>query len=171
MALYTGIRIGEICALKWKDINFKNNTIIINKTLQRIYIKEQNKNTSKIIISSPKTKNGMREIPISKQITKYLLNIKTDDNDYIITGTIKYIEPRSYRTYFNKLLNKLNIRKVNFHVLRNTFATNCIIAGIDCKTVSELLGHSSVNITLNLYVHPKIEEKMKCINIISKNLI
>ena len=157
MALYTGIRIGEICALKWKDINFKNNTIIINKTLQRIYIKEQNKNTSKIIISSPKT--------------KYLLNIKTDDNDYIIKGTIKYIETRSYRTYFNKLLNKLNIRKVNFHVLRHTFATNCIIAGIDCKTVSELLGHSSVNITLNLYVHPKIEEKMKCINIISKNLI
>lgn len=171
ISMCSGIRIGELCALKWDDIDLKRNLIYINKTLQRIYIKEKNKNISKIIISSPKTKNAIREIPISKDLAKYLLSIRGKNNEYVITGNNKYIEPRAYRKYFSSFLKKLNLEEVNFHVLRHTFATNCINLGVNSKTVSELLGHSSVNITLNLYVHPELSEKKKCINLVSKNFI
>ena len=97
-----------------------------------------------------------------------LKKLKTKDDDYIITGTNKYLEPRTYRKYFNKVLKLLKIKEFNFHSLRHTFATNCISLGVDYKTVSELLGHANVNITLNLYVHPRLSQKKKCIDMICK---
>ena len=168
ISLYSGIRIGELCALQWKDIDFKNNKLYISKTVQRIYIKDKNECISKIIITSPKTKNANREIPINKEFLEILKKIKSDKNNYILSNSDKYIEPRTYRKYFNKILKELKIKQFNFHSLRHTFATNCISLGCDYKTVSELLGHSNVNITLNLYVHPRYSQKKKCIDLISK---
>ena len=168
ISLYSGIRIGELCALQWKDIDFKNNKLIISKTIQRVYIKDKDKNVSKVIITTPKTKNANREIPINKDFIELLKPLKTDKDNYILSNNDKYIEPRTYRKYFNKKLKELKIKHFNFHSLRHTFATNCISLGCDYKTVSELLGHANVNITLNLYVHPRYSQKKKCIDLVSK---
>ena len=168
ISLYSGIRIGELCALRWEDVDFKKNCLTINKTIQRVYIKDKDKNISKVIITTPKTKNANREIPINKEFLEILKKVKSDKNHYILTGNEKYIEPRTYRKYFNKVLDKLKIKHFNFHSLRHTFATNCISLGVDYKTVSELLGHANVNITLNLYVHPRYSQKKKCIDLVCK---
>ena len=168
LTLYSGIRIGELCALQWKDIDFKNNILNINKTLQRVYIKDKQINKSKLIITNPKTHNAEREIPLNKDFAKELKKFKTDNEDYILSGTKKWIEPRTYRRFFARTLEKVKIDKINFHGLRHTFATNCIKLGVDYKTVSELLGHATVNITLNLYVHPQMSQKKKCIDLICK---
>lgn len=171
ISLYSGIRIGELCALKWSDINFKKGYISINKTLQRIYIKDKEKNVSKVIISTPKTQNANRDIPLNNEISTILLNIKGKPNEYVLSGTSECIEPRTYRKFFNKFLTMAKINHINFHSLRHTFATNCIRLGVDYKTVSELLGHANVNITLNLYVHPQMSQKKKCINLVCKDFI
>lgn len=168
ISLYSGIRIGELCALKWEDVDFKKNCLTINKTIQRVYIKDKKKNISKVIITTPKTKNANREIPINKDFLEILKKVKSNKNDYILTGNEKYIEPRTYRKHFNKVLDELRIKHFNFHSLRHTFATNCISLGVDYKTVSELLGHANVNITLNLYVHPRYSQKKKCIDLVCK---
>ena len=168
LTLYSGIRIGELCALQWKDIDFKNNILNINKTLQRVYIKDKQINKSKLIITNPKTHNAEREIPLNKDFAKELKKFKTDNEDYILSGSRKWIEPRTYRRFFARILEKVKIDKINFHGLRHTFATNCIKLGVDYKTVSELLGHATVNITLNLYVHPQMSQKKKCIDLICK---
>ena len=164
LALFTGIRIGELCALKWKDFDFKKGTILINKTLQRIVIKDNNKTISKVITTNPKTKNSIRIIPLNNNLLEILKNIKSNKEDYILTNSNIYIEPRCYRNYFNSVLKKLNINHFSFHSLRHTFATNCIELKIDYKTLSELLGHSNINLTLNLYVHPMMNYKKKCMN-------
>ena len=168
ISLYSGIRIGELCALKWEDVDFKKNCLTINKTIQRVYIKDKNKNISKVIITTPKTKNANREIPINKDFLEILKKVKSDKEHYILTCNERYIEPRTYRKYFNKVLDELKIKHFNFHSLRHTFATNCISLGVDYKTVSELLGHANVNITLNLYVHPRYSQKKKCIDLVCK---
>lgn len=169
LSLYSGIRIGELCALQWKDIDFKNNILHINKTLQRIYIKDNKESVSKIIITNPKTHNAERDIPLNKGFADILKKYQTESNNYILSNCDKWIEPRTYRRYFKKCLDKAKIGQINFHGLRHTFATNCIKLGVDYKTVSELLGHANVNITLNLYVHPQMSQKKKCIDLICKN--
>lgn len=169
LSLYSGIRIGELCALQWKDIDFKNNILHINKTLQRIYIKDNKESVSKIIITNPKTHNAERDIPLNKEFADILKKYQTESNNYILSNSDKWIEPRTYRRYFKKCLDKGKISQINFHGLRHTFATNCIKLGVDYKTVSELLGHANVNITLNLYVHPQMSQKKKCIDLICKN--
>ncbi len=169
ISLYSGIRIGELCALKWKDIDFKNNILYINKTLQRIYLKNDKHGRSKVVITSPKTANSNRAVPINKYILSLLANYKGRNEEYVISGTKDYIEPRTYRRFFTKLLDDLGIQNVNFHALRHTFATNCISLGVDYKTLSEILGHANINLTLNLYVHPQLSEKRKCINLLNKN--
>lgn len=168
ISLYSGIRIGELCALRWEDVDLKKNSLTINKTIQRVYIKDKDKNISKVIITTPKTKNANREIPINKDFLEILKKVKSDKKNYILTGNEKYIEPRTYRKYFNKVLDELKVKHFNFHSLRHTFATNCISLGVDYKTVSELLGHANVNITLNLYVHPRYSQKKKCIDLVCK---
>lgn len=161
-ALYTGIRLGELCALTWKDIDFDTGTLRINKTIQRI------KNTdsfdtakTKIIIDTPKSQKSIRNIPIPS----FFLNIlksycsKYHSNNYILSGTKKYIEPRNYQTKFKKYLKEANISDINFHALRHTFATRAIEQGFDVKSLSEILGHSTVRFTLERYVHSAYELK------------
>lgn len=170
ISLYTGIRIGELCALRWSDIDLENRTIIISKTLQRLYFKEEiEEKHTKISITSPKTCNSIREVPISSKLTQTLIKLHANNpNTYVLTNTEKYIEPRTYRNFYSQFMDSLDIRKLNFHYLRHTFATRCIECGADYKTVSEILGHANVNITMNLYVHPSIEQKRKCVELIDR---
>lgn len=169
LCLYSGIRIGEICALKWEDIDIEKKTISISKTLQRIYTKDKK---TKIIIDSAKTINSNREIPLADilyKLIKPLYKIVNKDY-YIITNSAKYTEPKTYRNYYFDMLDTLKIRKLKFHCLRHTFATRCIEANVDYKTLSVILGHSNISTTLNLYVHPNYEQKKKCIDKMSKLL-
>ena len=168
LCLCTGLRIGEICALRWKEIDMARGIISINHTIQRIYSSTTQK--SKVIISEPKTQSSKRKIPIARELLLVLEKFKSEDKYYVISGTEKYIEPRTYRKFFKKMLEFLEIRKLKFHSLRHTFATQAIELGIDYKTVSEILGHSAVSITLNLYVHPELDHKKKCMNIIFNNM-
>ncbi len=168
LGLYYGLRIGEICALRWDDIDLDRGFIYINHTIQRIFIKGPKENISKIIITTPKTVNAQRQIPLSRNFIILLRKVKGPKDTYLLTKTHNYIEPRRYRKYFNQILLYAHVKHFNFHALRHTFATNCISLGIDYKTVSEILGHANVNITLNLYVHPRLDQKKKCINLICK---
>lgn len=169
LTLYTGIRIGELCALKWDDINFKKNYIMINKTIQRVYMRD--KRSTKIVITNPKTKNANRIIPVNYEFMRVLKERKKEGSYYVLSGTEKFVEPRTFRKYYYDVLNSMDIHNMTFHALRHTFATNCIRLGCDYKTVSELLGHASINITLNIYVHSQLSQKKQCINMIYKDLI
>ena len=170
ISLLCGLRIGEVCGLKWCDIDFENEILSVNRTVQRIYIKKTISSESKIIISSPKTTSSFRNIPLSKHLIKIIKNLRKNDDFYIITGNKNFIEPRIYRKYYYSILSSLNLSKLSFHSLRHTFATQTIELGTDYKTVAEILGHSSINTTLNLYVHPKMEYKRKCLNLIYNEL-
>lgn len=168
IVVLTGIRIGELCALKFSDIDLKTNQILISKTLQRIYNK---KDKSKIIITTPKTNSSIRIIPLFIKLKSKIKDLKYCENDYILSQTSNPIEPRILRNRFNAILRQLNINHIKFHSLRHTFASKCVESGIDYKTISVLLGHSNINTTLNLYVHPNNEQKYKAINKVSKYMI
>ena len=172
ISLSTGLRIGEICALKWSDINVTDGTITVSRTIERIYIIEGKEKHTELVINSPKTKNSCREIPMSKELLTMIKPLKKVINDdfYVLTNDERPTEPRTYRNYYNKLMTKLGIPKLKYHGLRHSFATRCIEAGCDYKTVSVLLGHSNISTTLNLYVHPNMEQKKRCIAKVFKSL-
>ena len=172
ISLSTGLRIGEICALKWSDINVTDGTITISRTIERIYIIEGDRKHTEVVINTPKTKNSCREIPMSKELLAMIKPLKkvVNDNFYVLTNDERPTEPRTYRNYFKGLMVKLDIPKLKYHGLRHSFATRCIEAGCDYKTVSVLLGHSNISTTLNLYVHPNMEQKKRCITKMFKSL-
>lgn len=166
ICLSTGIRIGEICALTWDDIDIENGVIHIRKTIQRIYVKENGIKKTELLIDTPKTATSMRDIPMIKDLYEILKPLKkVVNNDYfVLTNEATPTEPRTYRNYYKKLLDKLGIPPIKFHGLRHSFATRCIESKCDYKTVSVILGHSNISTTLNLYVHPNYEQKKKCID-------
>lgn len=172
ISLSTGLRIGEICALKWNDINITEGTITVSRTIERIYMVEGEKKHTELVISSPKTKNSCREIPMSKELLAIVKPLKkiVNDNFYVLTNDEHPTEPRTHRNYYNGLMEKLGIPRLKYHGLRHSFATRCIEAGCDYKTVSVLLGHSNISTTLNLYVHPNMEQKKRCITKMFKSL-
>ena len=170
LCLQTGLRLVEICGLQWQDINLEKSTLTICRTLQKIYIKEKNKSYSKTIISTPKTKTSNRIIPLNIDFINLIKPFQQNKNNYFITNSTNYLKPHCYRYYYQKLLHFLNLPKLRFHSLRHTFATQAVELGIDCKTISEILGHANMNTTLNLYVHPKTEYKRKCLDLIYKKL-
>lgn len=166
VCLSTGLRIGEVCALKWSDINMDTGLLHVNRTIERIYIVDSDKPHTEIVINTPKTKNSLREIPLSKELVRIFKSLmKVVNKDYyVLTNNTKPTEPRTYRNYFNKLLKQLDIPRLKFHGLRHSFATRCIESHCDYKTVSVLLGHADISTTLNLYVHPNEEQKRNCID-------
>lgn len=160
LCLYTGLRIGEVCALKWKDVDLEKGLIFVSKTMIRVKNLSDNKKAkTKVILSDAKTDNSVRIIPLPKKIVHTLKGYKSLDDAFLITGTNKFMEPRLYHNKFKKVLNEIKINDYKFHVLRHTFASNCIRKGFDPKTLSEILGHSDIRLTLSLYVHSDIELK------------
>lgn len=177
LCLFMGLRLGEICALKWEDIDMISRTLHVNRTVQRLPVdtvytsdSSQNNHTAtrktSLYIDSPKTSNSLREIPIpdfiyDKLSDYYNTSIKGDS--YFLKKN-QPMDPRTYQNRFHIYIREAGIGNTHFHALRHTFATNCISSGADAKSVSEILGHSNVNITLNRYVHPNLETKRSAIN-------
>lgn len=162
ICLYTGIRIGEICALKFDDISMADKTVHIRKTMQRVQNFAPLKETkTDVIISTPKSKSSVRDIPMPEfLITAITKNNMYVPKAYLLTGELhSYVEPRTLENRFKRCICSCGIANVSFHTLRHTFATRCVELGFETKSLSEILGHSSVNITLNRYVHSSMELK------------
>ncbi|KPE50066.1 tyrosine-type recombinase/integrase [Chryseobacterium indologenes] len=172
ICLSAGMRIGEICALTWQDIDTDSGVISVNRTIQRIYMIEDGNRRTELILDTPKTKNSIREIPISKDLLRILKPFKKIVNPlfFVLTNDAQPTEPRTYRSYYKKLMKDLGMPELKFHGLRHSFATRCIESNCDYKTVSVLLGHSNISTTLNLYVHPNMEQKKKAIEQMFKAL-
>ena len=170
ICLSAGLRIGELCALTWDDLDTDAGVVRISKTLQRIYMKD--KGCTEVIIGTPKSKNSVREIPLAKELQRFIKSLKKVVNGsfYVLTNSSSPTEPRSYRNHYRRLMQQLDLPLLKFHGLRHSFATRCIESKCDYKTVSVLLGHSSISTTLNLYVHPNLDQKKKCIERMFKTL-
>lgn len=160
LSLCTGIRIGELCALKREDICTDTKVLRISKTLQRVQV-EGKKSKTEVIITEPKSKHSVREIPLHEFLADLCKKIYggLQPADYLLTGRSTYMEPRALQYHFKKYINECGLADVNFHALRHTFATRCVENGFEIKTLSEILGHVNVNITLNRYVHSSMELK------------
>ena len=172
ISLTTGLRIGEICGLKWSDIDVVNGTITVRRTIERIYIIDGENKHTELIVNTPKTKNSCRDIPMCKELMAIVKPLKKVVNDdfYVLTNEEKPTEPRTYRNYYHRLMKRLGIPRLKYHGLRHSFATRCIESNCDYKTVSVLLGHANITTTLNLYVHPNMEQKKRCISKMLKSL-
>lgn len=172
ICLCAGMRIGEICALKWEDIDTENGIISVKKTIQRVYMIEGEERYTELILDSPKTKNSIRDIPMTRDLLKLLKPLKriVNNNYFVLTNEAKPTEPRTYRNYYKQFMQEIGVPILKFHGLRHSFATRCIESKCDYKTVSVILGHSNISTTLNLYVHPNMEQKKRCIDQMVKAL-
>ena len=161
ISLHTGLRIGEVCALSWEDVDLQNHIIRVRHTVARVKnTNTESRNSTCLIIDSPKTKASIRDIPISSSLLPILLSIKKEaSSQYVISKADNFVSPRTLEYQYRRLIQKSGITVVNYHALRHTFATRCIEAGVDVKSLSEILGHANVNITLNTYVHSSMELK------------
>lgn len=175
-ALFTGLRAGEICGLQFKDIDVDRGILSVNKIVTRVthvkQFRENNKSITEVLISEPKTKNSRRDIPLPKQVLNYykLLSKIVNPDFYIANNSIKPLEPHSLRDELDKIIDVLQMRKIRLHDLRHTFATRCIALGTDPKTVSLLLGHSTIDITLKLYTHVDDGSKLQAMDKLNKKM-
>ena len=170
ISLCTGLRIGEVCALKWDDISFAEQTIHVHHTMQRVQTHSDEKCRTKVILSTPKSACSNRIIPITDDLLAALHQYQSSTDGFVMTNSkSQYIEPRTLQNHFNRVLKSTNIAPANFHALRHTFATRCVEVGFDIKSLSEILGHATVNITMNRYIHPSLDlkkENMKRLSVL-----
>lgn len=165
ICISTGLRLGEICSLKWDDVDMEGKVLHVNTTVQRIAV-EGHETRTILLEGEPKSIFSRRDIPLSDEIIKLLFPYYNHAERYVINSNSP-MEPRTYQNKFQKYLQIAGVGRKNFHILRHTFATNCINSGTDIKSLSEILGHSDVKITLNRYVHPTIETKRQHMNSLS----
>lgn len=158
LCIFTGLRLGEVCALKWDDIDFEQMIIHVRRTVQRVAI-DGDGNRTTLIITEPKSTFSVREIPISAGTVQVLKQIRHDE-EYVVGGKTP-LDPRTYQNRFKRYLRDIAVKEYNFHALRHTFATNCIDHDMDVKSLSEILGHANIQITLNKYVHPTMDTKRR----------
>ena len=166
LSLYTGMRIGEICALRWENIDIEKRVLTVRHTIQRIQCFEGSSKT-KVIIAEPKSQSSRREIPIPDCLLPMLKELKSKNSAFVLTGTEKPIEPRTMQYRFKRILKNAGICEYNYHMLRHCFASDAVELGFDVKTLSEILGHSSVQITLDRYIHTSMEHKRSCMNLLT----
>lgn len=168
LTLFTGLRIGEICALQWSDIDFEHDILYVRKSLQRISLPDKSlKSKSVVSISTPKTESSVREIPLPKSLVNILKEKRGNNNCFVLSGNRKPVESRCLSYRFKAILKKANLPSVKFHSLRHMFATNCLQKNFDIKTLSEILGHADVSTTMRVYVHSSMERKRVCMNLLS----
>ena len=158
ICMYTGLRLGEICALKWEDISLDEGILTVNRTIQRIKnTVQQAEHKTVIIIDSPKSQSSIRAIPLPSLLLGMMKKFETANNCFVLTGdSTAYVEPRTLQNHFKQILHQSGIEDINFHAIRHTFATKCVNLGFDIKALSDILGHSDVSVTLNTYVHPSL---------------
>jgi integrase len=153
LSLFIGLRIGELCGLKWEDVDFQHKVLRIRRTVQRITSANGNRKT-KIVISAPKSATSFREIAIPDMLMKYFEMFRDEADHFILSGADKPVEPRTMQYRYKKILQSAEVESHNYHKLRHTFATNSAEKGFNIKALSAVLGHSSVTLTLNRYIHP-----------------
>ncbi|WHH57934.1 site-specific integrase [Petroclostridium sp. X23] len=162
LCFYTGIRLGELCALRWENIDLESGIMSITATTARVKNHDPQGHKTIMVTGTPKSRSSCRKIPIPAFMTALIKNIASDDRretDYVFSSTDKPVEPRTIQRLYKKILKSANVNERKFHVIRHTFATRALELGIDIKTLSEILGHSSVGITLNIYAHSMLEQK------------
>lgn len=168
LCLYTGLRIGEICALKWEDVCFHERYLYVHRSMQRVQISDGGERKTEVLILPPKSGCSIRKIPIPDEMLPLLVTSRKQADAFLLTGMVhSYVEPRCMENHFKAVAKACDIGDVKFHALRHTFATRCVELGFDIKSLSEILGHASVNITLNRYVHPSMELKQRNMNMLS----
>ena len=160
LALSMGLRVGEVCGLMWNDIDFNSRTLTVNRTVQRISVRDGN-NKTKVVISPPKSQTSARKIPIPAGVFSMLKSLQSNPEHYIVSDSTKPAEPRKMQYHFARILKNVNLPSVKFHSLRHAAASNAIEADFDVKTLSEILGHARIELTLNLYVHSNMDRKRK----------
>lgn len=159
LALLTGLRIGELCALRWENICLSRGTIRVDATMQRLKNRDSESKT-KIVISGPKSDSSLRTIPLSKNAAALCKSAGArGPSAFVLTGEARYMEPRALQYRFKRYMRDCGLDGVHFHTLRHTFATRCVEAGFELKSLSEILGHASTSITMNRYVHSSLELK------------
>lgn len=162
LCFYSGIRLGELCALKWSDFDIEAGTMSIKRTVTRTKNFDSNENKTTLNIGTPKSRTSSRKIPLPAfliRIAKEYILCAEKENYYILTGTDNPLDPRAYQKLYKKVLAKAGVKDRKFHAIRHTFATRALELNVDIKTVSEILGHSNVAITMNVYVHSLMEQK------------
>jgi len=162
LCFYTGIRLGELCALKWSDIDFEAGTLSISKTVSRIKTFNPEKQKTALIVGTPKSQKSVRKIPLPAFLLRQLNQLESgtrERNNFIFSHNTIPADPRSYQRFYKQLVLKAGVEYRKFHVIRHSFATRALEIGIDIKTLSEILGHSNVSITLNVYAHSLLEQK------------
>lgn len=157
LSFCTGLRIGELCALKWSDIDLEGKTLTVSRIVQRV-CNARNRGTH-LVITAPKSTASQRVIPLPECLEEKLSEHRMAGEFFVLSGSEKPVEPRTMQYRFQAILKKEKLPSIHFHALRHMFATNCVELGFDVKSLSELLGHSGVEITLNSYVHSSLERK------------
>lgn len=160
LCLYTGLRIGELLALEWTDVDLQKGILLVNKT------RHDGKGCN---VNSPKTETSRRMIPVPKQLLPFIKEWKKNSpSRFVVSNGEKYISVRGYQRMFERFLNRIGIPHKGFHALRHTFATRALECGMDVKTLSEILGHKNATVTLNRYVHSLVEHKQEMMNVLGK---
>ncbi|GGC76853.1 tyrosine-type recombinase/integrase [Enterococcus wangshanyuanii] len=172
LALYSGMRIGEISGLKWEDIDFDKGLIRVHRTISRIIDEHSTINKTELISGSPKTAYSSRVIPLATNLKDYLLEKKeTSPSEYVIHCRGKLAEPRVINYRFKRMIRETEFASIHFHVLRHTFATRCLEQGVDIVSLSRILGHRSTKLTLDTYADSLLEhrqEVMKAVDALLK---
>lgn len=163
LSLLTGLRIGEICGLRWENISLDTKLLTVTHTVQRIKNPDPAASPQTILtLGTPKTPTSKRTIPFTDGLADLFRTFyKGKPDTFVLTGTKTFIEPRTLQRKLKKYTCELGMQEVHFHTLRHTFATRCVELGCDIKTLSEILGHANISITMNRYVHPSLELKRK----------
>lgn len=159
LALYGGLRIGEVCGLKWEDVDLENRVLYIRHTVIRL--------KKGLQLSTPKTSSSRRVVPMPDVLINYLKMYESQSDSFMVSNSMDLYDPRCVQRCFKTLCKKYNFT-IHFHALRHTYATTCMMKGMDMKSLSEILGHSSVSITLSLYVHSSIEHKKRQVDEVFK---
>lgn len=165
--LFTGIRIGELCALNCDNIDLDDCVIRIRATMQRLPDQSDGDKKTKVMIDKPKSESSIRDIPINKNLLEILRRFYKP-GVFLLTGDKeKFVEPKTMENRFKRILKKCGLKPVGVHSTRHTFASRCIERGMDAKTLSEILGHANVATTLNTYVHSNRKSKEEGVNMLS----
>ena len=169
LAMLTGMRIGELCALRWGDISEVEGTVSVSKTMQRIQIDEGLQSRTKIVVDLPKSDTSKRLIPLTEHARFLCEKYRVPNPDaYVLTGSVnQFVEPRLMQYHLKQFAKECGVKELHFHALRHTFATRCIEVGVEMKSLSEILGHSSIKITMDRYVHSSLAFKRENIQKLS----
>lgn len=166
LCFYTGIRLGEVCGLKWGDIDFEAGAMVVARTVSRVKNFQEAGKKTRLLVGTPKSTHSTRKIPLPRFLLDLAQTYKMDsskDNFFVLSNEETPLDPRKYQKLFQAILKRSGVRNCKFHAIRHTFATRALELGVDIKTLSEILGHSNVSVTLNIYAHSMFDQKRKAI--------